>query len=87
MRPILQIVAELEAAERLVRELRDERASALVAACPYKTGDIVKGGELKVRSVSAAAKGNAVWLRCYYKTAAGKWSQGDKIVEQKIEGN
>lgn len=86
-RTIAQITSELEAAELLVRGLRTARSEALLAACPHKVGSTFtheRGGEFKVRSVSPAAKGPNVWLHCNYKTTAGKWSQGTRIIDLRV---
>ena len=88
MRTIADITAELRAAETLVRTLREERSAALLAACGLKPGDVFETGSKKyrVRSLSAASKGNEVWLICDYWTSAKKWSQGTKVVNHKVEG-
>ena len=89
MKTITQLTAELEAAEQLVRNLRQQREAALLAACPHKVGDIftlANGNEFKVSSLAPASKGRGIWLICHYRTSAGKWSHGTKIIEQEVEG-
>jgi hypothetical protein len=52
-------------------------------------GDIftlANGNEFKVSSLAPASKSRGIWLICHYRTSAGKWSHGTKIIEQKVEG-
>ena len=85
---LTQINEEIEAAENLLRALRDQREAAIIAACPHKVGDVFNPGgrEYKVRRVSAGARGRTAYLGCHYKTTAGKWSQGEQIVAIEVDG-
>lgn len=87
MKTIAQLNAELEAAEALVRKLREERAALLVEKCGLKPGDEFSNGAMryKVRSVAAASRGSEVWLNCQSWTSTKKWSQGTRIVNHKVE--
>lgn len=87
MTTIAQLTVELHAAEARVRELREQRNAALIAACPVQIGEVFTIGfnkEYKVYSIAPCARGDEVWLHCRYKTTAGKWSQGTKVINQKV---
>jgi hypothetical protein len=83
---IIQIEAEIEATQTLLRNLREERSDALIAACPHKVGDVftTNGREYRVQKVSPGAKGATVYLHCFYKVASKRWSIGTKLVSHEV---
>lgn len=76
MRTISEITAERDAAQDLMRNLREERAALIVAKSPYKVGDEFEsaGRRWKVDRVTPNENCAEVWLFCRKWTASKSWS-------------
>jgi hypothetical protein len=88
MKTIASLTADIADLKERLATARHERGLLLVAGCGLKVGDEFDrgGNQYKVNGISPSENRSEVWLRCHYRTTAGKWSQGTKVVCQTVEG-